>query len=194
MRCLLCQTLRSLCDKAPPWVNNEWSRPISSKFDCIFCFLNMKEDRSSRGNEPFRTRSQSLLSTSQLINRVKYTWQPGYQVLASASLPTSPGSCVLWVAPVWGNMAGISRYTEGLINAAIYRAFGRQERTAAKSISLWKRKSCVQILNLPVNVCVTSTHLLHVLETQFPSLYMWCWQHLTHKACGAIDQIMHEVT
>lgn len=65
MRRLLCQTLRSLCDKAPPWVNNEWRRPINSKFDCIFCFLNMKEDRSSRGNEPCSTGSQSLLSTSR---------------------------------------------------------------------------------------------------------------------------------
>lgn len=79
MRCLLlCQTLRSSCDKALSWVNNDWDRHISSKFNCIFCFLNMKEDRIRQGNEPFSVQSQSSLSTSQLVDHVKSTWQPGY--------------------------------------------------------------------------------------------------------------------
>lgn len=71
---------RRFCDKALSWVNNEWDRPISSKFDGIFCFLNMKEDRSSQGNELFSTGSHSLLSTSQLINSVKSTQKPRHQM------------------------------------------------------------------------------------------------------------------
>jgi hypothetical protein len=92
MRCLLCQTLRSFWDKALPWVNNEWCNPINSKFDCILCFLNMKEDRSSQGNEPLITRSQSPLSTSQLINRVKCTQQPSRFYVSFPSCP-APFAC-----------------------------------------------------------------------------------------------------
>ena len=77
MRCLPhCQTLRSSCDKAVSWVNNDWDRHISSKFNCIFYFLNIKEDRIRHGNESFTIQSQSSLSSSQLVNHVKSTWQP----------------------------------------------------------------------------------------------------------------------
>ena len=105
MRCLLlCQTLRSSCDKALSWVNNEWNKPISSKFNCIFCFLNMKEDRSSQSNEPFSAQSQSSLSTSQLVNHMKSTWQPRHQV-SVFSFPTcpTPFACCRWMAPAQGN-------------------------------------------------------------------------------------------
>ena len=58
------------------WVNNDWDRHISSKFNCIFYFLNIKEDRIRHGNESFTIQSQSSLSSSQLVNHVKSTWQP----------------------------------------------------------------------------------------------------------------------
>lgn len=185
MRCLLCQTLRSLCDKAPPWVNNEWSRPINSKFDCIFCFLNMKEDRNSRGNEPFNTRSQILLSTSQRR----------YRVLVSVSPPSHPDSSVLWVAPVWGDTAWyLSGHWRSHQCSHLQRVRKARKGSSFKSVSFWERSSGVQILDLSVSISVTSAQWLHLLEPQFPHLSIWWYPHLTHKTCGTVDQIMHEVT
>lgn len=84
MRCLLPRTLRNSCDKALSWGNNEWNRPISSESARIFSFLSRKEDRSSRGNEPFCRQSHSLLPASRPINRVKSMWQPRHPMQVSA--------------------------------------------------------------------------------------------------------------
>lgn len=67
------EALRCSCDKTPPWVNNEWSRPISSKFSYVFCCPNKKKGRSHRGNELFSTQSRSPPGPCRLINHAKHT-------------------------------------------------------------------------------------------------------------------------
>lgn len=141
MRCLLlCQTLRSSCDKALSWVNNEWNKPISSKFNCIFCFLNMKEDRSSRSNEPFSTLEPKLalqFSAGKPCEEHVAAKTPGFCVF----FPNVPDSlCMLQMAPAQGNTGRCMWEHWWRHQLAHLQDIGRQERSGVQKHEHLTRK------------------------------------------------------
>lgn len=96
--------------------------------------------------------SQSSLSSSQLVNHVKSTWQPRHQVsVFSFPMCPTPFACCRWHLHK-ETQVGACESTDGTINSPIYRTSGGRRDQGFKSTSTWLGKCCVQILNLSISI------------------------------------------